>query len=86
MARRVDTRDVFKHPVHCFRCANVEFKVHRLAYRYDAALDGLCSVSSGSANAAKFCAQLRGSTAAGHPDCSFSTLEKCRLRVSATAH
>jgi hypothetical protein len=34
-----------------------------------------------SANAAKFCAQLRGSTSAGHADCSFSTLEKCRLRV-----
>ena len=33
------------------------------------------------ADAAKFCAQLRGSTAGGHPDCSFSTLEKCRLRV-----
>ena len=37
--------------------------------------------AQGSANAAKYCAQLRGSTAAGHPDCSFSTLEKCRLRV-----
>jgi hypothetical protein len=34
-----------------------------------------------SANAAKFCAQLRGSTATGHPDCSFSTLEACRARV-----
>ena len=33
------------------------------------------------ADAAKFCAQLRGSTAAGHADCSFSTLEKCRARV-----
>jgi hypothetical protein len=33
------------------------------------------------ANAAKFCAQLRGSTATGHPDCSFSTLEACRARV-----
>lgn len=29
----------------------------------------------------KFCAQLRGSTAAGQPDCSFSTLEACRARV-----
>jgi len=34
-----------------------------------------------SANAAKFCAQLRGATAEGHPDCSFSTLDKCRARV-----
>ena len=35
----------------------------------------------GSANAATFCAQLRGATAAGRPDCSFSTLEACRARV-----
>ena len=35
----------------------------------------------GSANAAKFCAQLRGSTAAGEPNCSFSTLDACRARV-----
>src|SRR5215471_10425827 len=35
----------------------------------------------GSANAATYCAQLRGATAAGHPDCSFSTLDKCRARV-----
>jgi hypothetical protein len=35
-----------------------------------------------SANAAKFCMQLRGSTAAGHPDCSFSTLDACRARVT----
>jgi len=35
----------------------------------------------GSANAAEFCAQLRGAKAAGHPDCSFSTLEACRARV-----
>ena len=33
------------------------------------------------ANAAKFCAQLRGATATGHPDCAFSTLEACRARV-----
>jgi hypothetical protein len=33
------------------------------------------------ANAAKFCAQLRGSTAQGQPDCSFSTLGACRARV-----
>jgi hypothetical protein len=34
-----------------------------------------------SANAAKFCAQLRGAKAAGQPDCSFSTLDACRARV-----
>ncbi|WP_430641771.1 DUF3551 domain-containing protein [Bradyrhizobium macuxiense] len=33
------------------------------------------------ANAAKYCMQLRGSTAAGQPDCSFSTLDACRARV-----
>jgi hypothetical protein len=33
------------------------------------------------ANAAKFCAQLRGATASGQPDCSFSTLDACRARV-----
>jgi hypothetical protein len=35
----------------------------------------------GSADAATYCAQLRGATAAGHSDCSFSTLDKCRARV-----
>jgi hypothetical protein len=34
------------------------------------------------ASAAKFCAQLRGSTAGGHADCSFSTLDACRARVT----
>jgi hypothetical protein len=34
-----------------------------------------------SADAAKFCAQLRGATVAGQPDCSFSTLAACRARV-----
>jgi len=34
-----------------------------------------------SANAAMFCAQLRGATAAGQPDCSFATLAACRARV-----
>jgi len=33
------------------------------------------------ASAAKFCMQLRGATAAGQPDCSFSTLDACRARV-----
>ena len=34
-----------------------------------------------SANAATFCAKLVGTTAMGHPDCSFSTLDACRARV-----
>src|SRR5262249_61179779 len=42
---------------------------------------GFVLYPQGSANAAKYCAQLRGATAAGHPDCSFSTLDKCRARV-----
>jgi hypothetical protein len=42
---------------------------------------GFVLYPQGPANAAKFCAQLRGSTAQGHPDCSFSTLEACRARV-----
>jgi hypothetical protein len=33
------------------------------------------------ANAAMFCAQLRGAKASGQPDCSFSTLDACRERV-----
>ena len=33
------------------------------------------------ADAAKFCAQLRGAKAAGQPDCSFSSMDTCRLRV-----
>ena len=41
---------------------------------------GFVLYPQGSANAAKYCAQLRGATAAGHPDCSFSTLDKCRAR------
>ena len=42
---------------------------------------GLVLFPHGSASAAKFCAQLRGSTAAGEPNCSFSTLDACRARV-----
>jgi hypothetical protein len=42
---------------------------------------GFVLFPQGSANAAKFCAQLRGSTAAGEPNCSFSTLDACRARV-----
>jgi len=41
---------------------------------------GFVLYPQGSANAAKYCAQLRGATAEGHPDCSFSTLDKCRAR------
>ena len=37
--------------------------------------------ASDAASAARFCAQLRGGTAVGHPDCSFSTLDACRARV-----
>src|SRR5262249_15462572 len=40
---------------------------------------GFVLYPQGSANAAKYCAQLRGATAEGHPDC--STLDKCRARV-----
>ncbi len=33
------------------------------------------------AHAAKYCAQLRGATAQGQPDCSFSSMDACRARV-----
>jgi hypothetical protein len=33
------------------------------------------------ANAARFCAQLRGATATGHANCSFPTREACRAHV-----
>ena len=36
-----------------------------------------------SANAAKYCAELRGATATGHPDCSFPTHKACRAHVRA---
>ncbi|MCP3461967.1 MULTISPECIES: hypothetical protein [unclassified Bradyrhizobium] len=42
---------------------------------------GFVLCSQDSANAATFCAQLRGAKAAGQPDCSFSTLDTCRARV-----
>jgi hypothetical protein len=42
---------------------------------------GFVALSEGPASAAKYCAQLRGSTANGHADCSFSTLDACRARV-----
>jgi hypothetical protein len=42
---------------------------------------GFVLFPEGSANAAKFCAQVRGTTAGGQPNCSFSTLDACRARV-----
>jgi hypothetical protein len=44
---------------------------------------GFVLYPQGSANAAKFCAELRGATATGHPDCSFSSLHACRAHVKA---
>jgi hypothetical protein len=44
---------------------------------------GFVLYPQGSANAAKFCAELRGATATGHPDCSFSSLHACRAHVRA---
>ena len=41
---------------------------------------GFVLYPQGSAIAAKYCAQLRGATAEGHPDCSFSTLDSRPLR------
>jgi hypothetical protein len=37
----------------------------------------------GSASAAMYCAELRGATATGHPDCSFKTHSACRAHVRA---
>jgi hypothetical protein len=42
---------------------------------------GFVLYPQGPANAAKFCAELRGATASGHPDCSFATLSDCRSHV-----
>jgi hypothetical protein len=44
---------------------------------------GFVIYPQGSANAAKFCAELRGSTPTGHPDCSFASLHECRAHVKA---
>ena len=44
---------------------------------------GLVFYPQGSANAAKFCAELRGATPTGHPDCSFTSLHACRAQVKA---
>jgi len=37
----------------------------------------------GPANAAMYCAEPRGATATGHPDCSFTSLHACRAHVRA---
>jgi hypothetical protein len=42
---------------------------------------GFVLYPQGSADAASFCAQLRGAKTSGQPDCSFSTLDACRARV-----
>ena len=55
-------------------------KLALLVAMFLAAIGFICFPQD-SANAAKFCAQLRGGMAVGHPDCSFSTLDACRARV-----
>jgi len=42
---------------------------------------GFVLYSESAAHAAKFCAEARGATASGHPDCSFSSLKACRSHV-----
>ena len=44
---------------------------------------GVVLYPQGSANAAKFCAELRGATPTGNPDCSFPSLHACRAHVKA---
>ena len=44
---------------------------------------GFVLYPQGSANAAKFCAELRGATPTGNPDCSFPSLHTCRAHVKA---
>jgi hypothetical protein len=44
---------------------------------------GFVLYPQGPANAAKFCAEFRGSTPTGHPDCSFATLDDCRAHIRA---
>ena len=46
---------------------------------------GFVLYPGGSANAAKFCAELVGATATGHPDCSFSSLHACRTHIKKAA-
>jgi len=44
---------------------------------------GLVLYPQGPANAAKYCAQLRGATATGQPDCSYTSHRACRKAVRA---
>ena len=44
---------------------------------------GFVLYPQGPANAAKFCAELRGATPTGNPDCSFPSLHACRAHVKA---
>jgi hypothetical protein len=44
---------------------------------------GFVLYPQGSANAAKYCAELRGATATGHPDCSYTSHSACRKAVRA---
>jgi hypothetical protein len=46
---------------------------------------GFVLYPQGPAHAAKFCAELVGATASGHPDCSFSSLHACRAHIKAAA-
>jgi hypothetical protein len=46
---------------------------------------GFVFYPQGPANAAKFCAELVGATATGHPDCSFSSLHACRAHIKKAA-
>jgi hypothetical protein len=42
---------------------------------------GLVLYPQGYANAAKYCAQLRGTSATRSPNCTFSTLHACHVHV-----
>jgi hypothetical protein len=42
---------------------------------------GFVLYSESAAHAAKFCAEARGATPSGHPDCSFTSLKSCRAHV-----
>ena len=44
---------------------------------------GFILYPQGSANAAKYCAELRGATVTGHPDCSYTSHKACRKAVRA---
>jgi hypothetical protein len=61
----------------------------KLVVRFIAAMmllsTGFVVFPQGSANAAMYCAELRGATATGHPDCSFSSLHACRAHVRSAA-